>query len=401
MAKGQIGLWLIGAQGGVATTVAVGLSALRRKHCDTWGLVSELPKFSRLDLATWDTIVLGGHEIRQTSFVDEAREMQTVNRVFDSRLLAAVDEDLRALDRNVQPGILFKSGNAIESVASPAFAKFGTTPRQAINLIKNDLAAFADSNHLARVVVINVASTEPTVDLTQFPATWDDLERELTDSDCALPCSSLYAIAAMELSMGFVNFTPSTGSDLPAIEDLAIQKRVCHMGRDGKTGETLLKSVLAPMFADRNLEVMSWVGHNIIGNLDGKILDDPANKKSKIVSKDRLLKQILEYDPQTLVTIEYIRSIGDWKTAWDHIHFRGFLSTPMTMQFTWQGCDSLLAAPLVLDLFRFSELASRMKIVGLMPWLACFFKSPMSVPEHNFQLQFQMLEDWARQCESR
>ncbi len=392
---------MVGAQGGVATTVAVGLSALRQNLCENWGLVSELAKFSRLDLASWDTIVLGGHEIRQTSAVGEASELQTVNRVFDSRLLAAVEGDLLALDRNVRPGVLFKSGSAIESVASPAFAKIATTPRQAIDLIKADLVAFADSNRLARVVVVNVASTEPSVDLTQFPPKWDDLERELNDADCALPCSSLYAIAAMELSMGFVNFTPSTGSDLPAIEDLAIQKRVCHMGRDGKTGETLLKSVLAPMFADRNLEVMSWVGHNIIGNLDGKILDDPVNKRSKIVSKDRLLKQILEYDPQTLVTIEYIRSIGDWKTAWDHIHFRGFLSTPMTMQFTWQGCDSLLAAPLVLDLFRFSELASRMKIVGLMPWLACFFKSPMSVPEHNFQIQFQMLEDWARQCESR
>ena len=124
------------------------------------------------------------------------------------------------------------------------------------------------------------------------------------------------------------------------------------MGYDGKTGETLMKSVLAPMFAKRNLDVMSWVGHNIFGNMDGKVLDDPANKKSKVTSKDRLLSQILGYPPQTLVSIEYIKSMGDWKTAWDHVHFRGFLGTPMTFQFTWQGCDSLLAAPLVLDLVR-------------------------------------------------
>ena len=131
------------------------------------------------------------------------------------------------------------------------------------------------------------------------------------------------------------------------------------MGYDGKTGETLLKSMLAPMFANRNLQVMSWVGHNIFGNMDGKVLDDPANKKSKVTSKDRLLGEILGYSPQTLVTIEYIASMGDWKTAWDHIHFQGFLGTPMTLQFIWQGCDSLLAAPLVLDLVRFTERAWR------------------------------------------
>ena len=133
-------------------------------------------------------------------------------------------------------------------------------------------------------------------------------------------------------------------------------RETCHMGHDGKTGETLLKSVLAPMFAARNLQVMSWVGHNIFGNMDGKVLDDPANKRTKVTSKDRLLRQILGYKPQTLVSIEYIESLGDWKTAWDHIHFRGFLGTPMIMQFTWQGCDSLLAAPLVIDLVRLTEL---------------------------------------------
>ena len=126
------------------------------------------------------------------------------------------------------------------------------------------------------------------------------------------------------------------------------ERGTCHAGQDGKTGETLLKSVLAPMFAARNLEVLSWVGHNIFGNLDGLVLDDPANKAAKIKSKDQLVGSILGYEPQTLVSIEYIRSLGDWKTAWDHIHFRGFLGTPMTLQFTWQGCDSLLAAPLVL-----------------------------------------------------
>ena len=140
---------------------------------------------------------------------------------------------------------------------------------------------------------------------------------------------------------------------------------------------------------------MSWVGHNIFGNLDGRVLDDPANKQTKIASKDRLLGEILGYRPQTLISIEYIQSLGEWKTAWDHIHFTGFLGTPMTMQFTWQGCDSVLAAPLVLDLVRFTELARRRGETGLLRFLASFFKSPLGVDEHRFDRQFQMLEQWA------
>jgi myo-inositol-1-phosphate synthase len=159
--------------------------------------------------------------------------------------------------------------------------------------------------------------------------------------------------------------------------------------------------VLAPMFAARNLEVMSWVGHNICGNLDGLVLDDPANKATKIKSKDQLIGNILGYDPQTLVSIEYIRSLGDWKTAWDHIHFRGFLGTPMTLQFTWQGCDSLLAAPLVLDLVRFVELSRRLGEVGVLSHLGSFFKQPIGLTEHDFSRQFTLLCNWAERRASR
>jgi myo-inositol-1-phosphate synthase len=149
------------------------------------------------------------------------------------------------------------------------------------------------------------------------------------------------------------------------------------------------------MFAARNLEVMSWVGHNIFGNMDGKVLDDPRNKAAKVRSKDHLLAAILGYPPQTHVSIEYIESLGDWKTAWDHIHFRGFLGTPMTLQFTWQGCDSILAAPLVLDLVRLVERAHRGGERGALAWLACFFKSPVGVQEQSFAAQVSMLMEWA------
>jgi myo-inositol-1-phosphate synthase len=210
-----------------------------------------------------------------------------------------------------------------------------------------------------------------------------------------LPASSLYAYAALDLGFAYVNFTPSLGAGVPALLELAAKRQTCVCGKDGKTGETMLKSVLAPMFANRNLHVMSWVGHNIFGNRDGIVLNDPANKASKVKSKDQLLGQILGYKPQTLVTIEYVESLDDWKTAWDHIHFRGFLGTKMVMQFLWQGCDSLLAAPFVLDLARLSLLAQRRRETGVLKHLSAFFKSPMGVDEHHFFRQFGWLEEYA------
>jgi myo-inositol-1-phosphate synthase len=152
-----------------------------------------------------------------------------------------------------------------------------------------------------------------------------------------------------------------------------------------------MKTVLAPMFAMRNLQVMSWVGHNIFGNRDGLVLDDPSNKSSKVDTKDRVVTQILGYKPSTLVTIEYVPDMGDWKTAWDHIHFQGFLGTKMVLQFTWQGCDSLLAAPLAIDLARLADLEKRRGGRGLMRHLASFFKSPEGVEEHDFFKQFDLL----------
>src|SRR5207302_2695346 len=207
-----------------------------------------------------------------------------------------------------------------------------------------------------------------------------------------LPASSLYAWAALDLGLPYINFTPSLGACFPAAQELAEQRKAVTGGKDGKTGETLLKTVLAPMFALRNWRILSWVGHNILGNGDGRALDDPANKASKVRAKDQVVSSIVGYKPQTHVSIEYIESLDDWKTAWDHVHFRGFLGAKMAMQFTWQGCDSLLAAPLVLDVARLALLAQRRGEVGVLRHLACFFKSPMGVEEHDFFKQFALLE---------
>ncbi|MEX1042571.1 MAG: inositol-3-phosphate synthase [Pirellulaceae bacterium] len=398
MARSRIGIWLVGAKGGVATTTIVGIAALKQGLTESFGLVSELPQFADLGLMAWEDIEVGGHDIRDTKLIDEAFKLVFESRAIDGRIVEKCRAELDRIDGNIVDGTLLNVGNAISDLSSDKLRQVAETPRQAIDRLKTDISNFAQANHLANVVVMNVASTEPPTDIQSIPKTWSELAPLLEqEQGCRLPASSIYGIAALELGFPYVNFTPSLGTALPALDELAKSKKTCHMGHDGKTGETLLKSVLAPMFAQRNLHVMSWVGHNIFGNMDAKVLDDPENKKTKAISKDKLLGKIFGYQPQTLVTIENIESMGDWKTAWDHIHFKGFLGTPMVMQFTWQGCDSLLAAPLVLDLARFAELAHRNGETGLLPMLSCFFKSPLGTEENDFAKQFAMLEAWTTQ----
>jgi myo-inositol-1-phosphate synthase len=393
MAQRRIGLWLIGACGGVASTTALGLAALARGLTPTTGMVTALPQFGGHDFDDPTSFVLGGHDIRRGSFLTAVRELHERSNVFDERLLTACAGDLEAWSANIKPGVVYKPNAAITALADRVDMRQARTPREAIDAIQADLKAFKSAQKLDQVVVVNAASTEP-----PFPAGDDQasLERLLPaldrPSQAALPTSAIYAFAAIDAGFPYVNMTPSCGATLPALEELARRRAIPTAGRDLKTGETLVKSVLAPMFARRNLRVLSWVGHNILGNRDGQVLNDPDNKASKVRSKDALLAALLGYKPQSLVSIEFVESLDDWKTAWDHIHYEGFLGTKMMMQFTWQGCDSLLAAPLVIDLARLAALAQRRGESGPMAHTACFFKSPVGVPEHDFGKQFLMLE---------
>lgn len=393
----RVGLWIIGARGGVAASASLGLLALQNQWTESVGLVSSLPQFSRLDLVPWDAMMVGGHEIREGSVAESLDRLHAESRVLESSLIERCRGELGAIDGRIRPGTLANCGPTISGLATSPLAPFaGETARATIERLQTDLRSFERETGVDQVVVVNLASTEPADANLTLPEQWSDLARQLESSTPGkLPASSLYAIAALELGMPYINFTPSLGASPPAIQELAVQQGTCHAGQDGKTGETLLKSVLAPMFAARHLEVLSWVGHNIFGNLDGLVLDDPTNKAAKVKNKDQLVRGILGYDPQTLVSIEYIRSLGDWKTAWDHIHFKGFMGTPMTLQLTWQGCDSLLAAPLVLDLARFVELSHRKGEVGVLGHLGSFFKRPLGLQEHDFGKQFALLGDWA------
>jgi myo-inositol-1-phosphate synthase len=315
--------------------------------------------------------------------------------VLDGELLSLLHDDLAEASRNLRPGYLVNPSAALVEMARDGRAARARSPRAVVEGIQRDLAEFRAAHDLERVVVVNVSSTEPPRRLPIEYAHLDGFRTMLgaRRPGQALTGSALHAYAALDLGCPYVNFTPSPGSTIPALLELAEERGVPHMGSDGKTGETLVKSVLAPLFPGRALRVLSWEGYNLLGNRDGLVLADPEARESKTRSKDQALRQILkDGDLHAKVTIDYVPSLDDWKVAWDYVHFEGFLGARMSMQFTWQGNDSALAAPLVLDLVRFADFAHAQGERGLMPHLAAYFKSPAGVEEQGFVRQLALLE---------
>ena len=393
LAKSQrkLGIWLIGASGNVATTVAVGLAALQKKLTPPIGLVTDQAPLAKLLLAPLSNITLGGHEISRRSVAQSADELRRNSGIFDELMLRAVKPALAKYEKNIRTGTAIRCGHAISRLATRSGARKKTSARHIIGQLRNDLRLFRRRHRLHRVVVVHVASTEPAYKLTATHRNWSKLDKALSQRTSPLPASSLYAVAAIEENMPFVSFTPSLGVEVPAIHELAEMQGVPFMCSDPKTGETLLKTVLAPMFRERHLKIESWVGHNVLGNGDGMVLDSSPNKAAKLETKNGVIASLVGYPPQTRTSIEYVESLHDWKTAWDHVHFRGFLGTKMSLQFVWQGCDSILAAPLIIDLARLADYHAEQGHTGVMKHLACFFKSPMGVSEHGFAAQVEML----------
>lgn len=387
----RVGIWLIGACGGVGTCVALGLAALKLKLIETTGLTTEQAPLNQLPLVALENMVVGGHEIRRGRFLESAHEFQNRSGIFSHELIEACAHQLQEMANRIRPGTVINSGDTIGNLVDWDQVPASEKPLDAISRLGKDLAEFKRVYKLSQVVVINVSSTEPPFALTEKHRNLVALQGALQQGESLLPASSLYAWAAIEQGMPYVNFTPSLGAAFSAFQELMNQHQGLVAGQDGKTGETLLKSAMAPMFLARNLKILSWVGHNIFGNRDGQVLNDPRNKESKVKTKDKIISSVVGYKPQTHVSIEYIESLDDWKTAWNHIHFQGFLGVKMIMQFIWQGCDSILAAPLVLDLARLTLYSQQRGETGVLQCLAPFFKGPMGVEDHDFFHQLQML----------
>ncbi len=390
----KVGVWLVGACGSVGCTVALGVAALDKRLTSTLGLVTELPLFSDLDLPQPGSFVIGGHEIRSETLTEATRALNERSGLFDRDLLRACAPRLRRMQANIARGTLIGTSSAIRRLCDETAHKRDRTPAATVRRLTADIHDFRRRHRLTHVVVVHLGSSEPRLKKAAAHASFARLEKALARSGSnVLPMSSLYALAAIESEAAYVNFTPSAGIDVPAIRERVEKLGLPYMGRDGKTGESLVKSALAPMFSMRNLQVMSWFGQNILGNRDGEVLRDPATRASKIRSKDKGLSRILGRDAQTGVSIDYVRSLHDWKVAWDFIHFQGFLSTKMSMQFTWQGSDSILAAPLVIDLARLAVREIRAGRAGPMKHLACFFKDPVGVSEMDLAGQWKLLEE--------
>ncbi|GAB3214180.1 inositol-3-phosphate synthase [Marinactinospora endophytica] len=377
-ARERIGAWFIGARGSVATTAAVGISALGAGLADVTGCVTELPGVAGPDLPLPGDIVIGGHDITAVPLVKRAEELSTAG-VLPAHLPRVLAGPLADVETRLRPGIRHVGA---------------ASRREAADRVEADLRAFQAEHRLDRVVVVDLSATEPPApvdDVFATPAAW---ERALDGGAAAPPTSSLYAYAALRAGCSFVAFTPSPSIRLPALTTMARQMGIPWAGSDAKTGETLVKAALAPMFATRALRVRSWSSVNLLGGGDGATLADPDNAASKIASKARGLEAILGHPVEGPLHIDHVPHLGDWKTAWDHISFEGFLGVRMNLQFTWSGCDSALAAPLVLDLVRLMSRAHRAGENGPVGALGFFFKDPAGSDEHRLAAQWDALVAW-------
>ena len=279
----RIGVWLIGAQGSLASTVVLGARAIARGLARRGGLVTELPEVAPLPLVGIERLVFGGWDIAPTGLVARAQAMARDDRAVEPRLVDALADDLREVEARVRPGVLEGSGPAARSLAVRRFLPARETLAAAARRLGDDLDAFRTGQRLETVIVVNLASTEPTIPLAKENRRLEEFQQLLEHGRRdRLTSSMLYAYAALERGFPYVNFTPSMGVTPPALQELGHKHHAPFYGSDGKTGETLVKTVLAPMFRMRNLEVMSWEGHNLLGNLDGAVLQDPGHRRAKI-----------------------------------------------------------------------------------------------------------------------
>ncbi len=379
----RIGVWFNGARGSVGATAICGLTAIRLGLTPPTGCVTERLDAPAGALPDWADIVIGGHDIVGTPLRKRIEQLAGAGLV-PARLLPALEPHLDRIDAELRPGY--------DPVG------YRGTLSAAADRLTADLTRFRHVYRLSHVVVVNVASTEPVLAAAPEHASLDLLRRAMNDPNRrSLPASSLVAYAAIAAGCSYVDFTPSPGIRVPALMEFARSQPMVYAGHDGKTGETLLRTVLAPMFRARNLTVRSWSGTNLLGGGDGANLADPVRAGSKLESKRRGLTALLGAEVNAPLHIDNVPDLGEQKVAWDHVSFEGFLGARMTLQLCWTGWDSALAAPLVLDLARLAAAAYTAGLRGPLGALAAFFKDPLDCDEHRFGQQMELLRRWVAQ----
>ncbi|GHD04811.1 inositol-3-phosphate synthase [Zhihengliuella salsuginis] len=383
---GRTGIWLIGARGSVATTAAAGLAAISGGLAPATGCVTVQEPFGSVRLPAFADLVVGGHDISDVSMAKRA-ELLVEAGMLPLHLMESVRTQLDEADARVRPGYDPAAASGSQADAARRMAR--------------DIADFKDANGLERVVVIDVASTEAPVEpLPEFTDAALLLEALEDPARAVLPPSSLGAYAAVLAGSPYVCFTPSAALGVPALGELAAGHGVPTAGQDGKTGQTWLRSVIAPAFAARGLRVLSWAGANLLGGGDGATLSDPEAVAGKLQSKNRGLQE-LTGGAATPLHIDNVQDLGETKVAWDHINVEGFLGSRLSLQTTWTAFDSMLAAPMVLDLARLMALAQAAGETGHIGALGFFFKDPWGSDEHSFAEQTRVLAEWAQSASSR
>ncbi len=397
----RLGIAIVGAGGAVATTAAAGVELMKLGLAGTEGLpLAEIApggRFSRVeDIAPYTELVFGGWDV----VGDDLATAAEGHGVLGHRELAAAGPALAAMTPWPAVGDTSWCTNAAGRHLVVASGR-----RAAVRQIQEDLRAFGAE--VDGVVVINLSSTERMADVgSPQLATLEGLERALDEDDPGIPPAVVYAYAAISMGLPFGNFTPSVACDAPALVELATERGVPIAGKDGKTGQTFVKTVIAPGLRSRALKVDGWFSANILGNRDGEALADPESNKSKLETKGSVLDDILGYHVEDhVVRIDYYRPRGDAKEAWDTIDLVGFLGEKMQLKLNFLCKDSILAAPLVLEIARLLDLAGQRGDGGIQEQLGLFFKAPQTPAgervEHALHRQEEVLLQWLAGVDSR
>ena len=385
----RLGVAVVGLGGAVATTVIAGIEMIKAGSNRFDGL--PLADLSVPGMTEYRDLVFGGWDVHG----DDLASAAETHSVLPKGLVADGAPALAGM----RPWKAVASDRFCRNIdGSHKYVASGH--RDAVQRIADDLRTFKLENGVENVVVLNLASTERWPDLSnETYLSIDAFERGLDRDDEAIGPAMLYAYASIVNGYAYGNFTPSVAADIPALKELAARGNVPVAGKDGKTGQTMMKTVIAPALRARALRVDGWFSTNILGNRDGLALDDPDSLASKLNTKGSVLDEILGYHVEDhLVDIRYYRPRGDDKESWDNIDVTGFLGQRMQIKVNFLCKDSILAAPLAIEIARVLGLASQRGDGGVQEQLSVFFKAPMTrpgnAPVHGFHVQEDMLLDW-------
>jgi myo-inositol-1-phosphate synthase len=387
----NLGIAVIGLGGAVGTTMVAGIELLKKGLIDTAGLpLGDLEENLTKDLAAYENITFAGWDLFGEHLATAAEE----HEVLTHKQFVAVEENLR----RIKPWRAAANKDFLANIEGENTVSVHAH-RETIEKMRENLRGFKNTCDAA--VVINLASTEKLADEgNEIFNSLAGFEKALDENAPEISPAMLYAYAAIAEQVPYGNFTPSVAADIPALVEFAEKQGVPLAGKDGKTGQTMIKSVLAPAFKTRALKVEGWFSTNILGNRDGLALSNAGSLASKVKTKSSLLDDILGYEVEDhIVDIRYYKPRGDNKEAWDNIDLRGFLGQRMQLKVNFLCKDSILAAPLAIEIARCLDLAKRRGESGVFEEISIFFKMPMTKSkdkkaENALHKQEEILIDW-------